>query len=600
MSLVDSWWISDHRRIRTTRRHLICGLAALVLLLVAVPPSSASVAYQPQITNGSDADAGDHPYMAALLSSGVEDRFQAQFCGGAVIDPEWVLTAAHCVVSDGEVAPADSIDVLIGSVDLTRDDGERIGVRTIVAHPDYDEVSMQNDLALLRLDAATTAETLPWATDGQLEAAGTTVTLTGWGGTSTDQDDQTFASRLQVADMPIISDAECATQLEGSFDALTMLCAGDPEDDADGGIDACQGDSGGPLVATEPNGTRVQVGIVSFGPTCGFTPSAYTRVSTYVDLIEATVGGGEPIDDPNDGVERVSGANRFATAAALATDRFTSGVPAAFVVTGRGFADALASAAAAAALGGPILLTEQSSLPSETRDALDALAPGEIIVVGGSGAVSDAVLAELGGFAPTRRIAGTSRYDTAAALAQDAFPTPVGDEGLSLFLASGESFADALSGAAAAASSPPTPLLLTAAGALPDATRAELLRQRTPGVFILGGPAAVSQAVEDEVVSLGIEVIRLAGDDRYETSAAIVDAVFGTSDEVLVATGANFPDGLVAGSLGLPLLLLPASGIPAATADAITAREPSVATILGGSGAVSNDQARRLAQLLAS
>ena len=594
MGLVRSRRIRHHRRIRTVTRHLLCGLAALVLLVVAVPPTRAAVTYDPQITNGSDAAVGEVPYIAALLSSGVEDRFQAQFCGGAVIDPEWVLTAAHCVVSDGELTPADGIDVLLGAVDLSSDDGDRIALSEIVAHPDYDESSMQNDLALLHLAAPTATETLAWATDTLLETAGTTVTLAGWGGLTTDQADQVYARVLQVADMPILAAAVCLTEVFG-FDTGTMLCAGAPEDDDDGGIDACQGDSGGPLVATEPDGTRVQVGIVSFGPTCGFTPTAYTRVSTYAGFIEATVGAEQP-----DGVERVSGANRFATAAALATDRFEAGVPAVFVVTGRGYADALASAAAASAFGGPVLLSERDTLPAETRAAVETLAPGEVVVVGGPGAVSDAVLAQLGQLAPTSRIAGTSRYDTAAELSKAAFPTPVGDEGLPVFLASGESFADALSGAAAAASSPATPLLLTQPGSLPAATRDELVRQHPPAVYVLGGTAAVSRAVEEAITALGIEVVRLAGSDRYETSAAIVDAVFGASDEVLVATGADFPDGLVAGSLGLPLLLVPSTGIPAATADAFSARQPSTATILGGSGAVSNEQARRLSALLAA
>ena len=592
MVLFASRWVRHHRRIRTRSRPLVCGLAALLLLVVAVPSARAAVVYEPQITNGEDADAGAFPYMVALLSSGVEDRFQAQFCGGSVIAAEWVLTAAHCVVSEGELSPADAIDVLIGSVNLLAADGDRVAVSEIVAHPEYDESTMQNDLALLHLATATAAEPLPWATDGVFEAGGTTVTLTGWGGLTTDQDDQTYATRLQVADMPIVDDDECATELGSDFDAVAMLCAGAPEDDADGGIDACQGDSGGPLVATDPDGDRVQVGIVSFGPTCGFTLSAYTRVSTYAGFIESTIGAGL------EGVERVSGANRFATAAALATARFEPGVSAAFVVTGRGFADALASAAAASALGGPVLLSERETLPTETSDALTDLAPGEIIVVGGPGAVSDAVLAELGDLAPTTRVAGASRYETAVALSELVFPTPVGDEGLPLFVASGEGFADALSGAAAAASSPTTPLLLTQAGALPEATRAELQRQHPPSVYVLGGTGAVSEAVVEEITALGIEVVRLAGSNRYETSAAIVDAVFGTSDEVLVATGTDFPDGLVAGSLGLPLLLLPSSGIPAATADAFTAREPTSTLILGGTGAVSDDQARRLAALL--
>ena len=587
-------------------------LAALLVLLVL--PSAAGAARQPKITNGQNASAGEYPYMVALVSSGTDDDFQGQFCGGSIIDALWILTAAHCVVSNGDVAPADSIDVLVGARDLSADEGTRIPAAEIVAHPDYDESTTANDVALIRLSAATALAPveLAGAGDAELYDDGTVATLTGWGGTSSDLDNQEYAEILQEATMPVIGDAECVDLLNehdgesgAAYDPVSMMCAGAPEDDADGGVDACFGDSGGPLVVTD-NGVRVQIGIVSWGPTCGNTPSAYSRVLTYTAYINEVVetGGNPAPDDGNDGrldnTERIAGGSRVATAAEVAERFFTAPVDAAFVVTAASYPDALASAPAALTFGAPVLLTDRDVLSSETAVALDALEPGIIYVVGGGGAVSSGVLSQLQQYTAgdVVRVAGTNRYETAVALSQLAFPDGLGDAS-TVMLASGETFADALSGAAAAAVEPSVPLLLTARDGLSPSTRDELLRLQPQQLVILGGTAAVSAAVESELAAMGFDVDRVAGGDRYETSAEIVERFFGLTDSVLVATGVNFPDGLVGGALGLPLVLVPPGGaVPGHTASAIEGRGATQLYVLGGTGAISDAQAYALDELV--
>ena len=189
-------------------------------------------------------------------------------------------------------------------------------------------------------------------------------------------------------------------------------------------------------------------------------------------------------------VTRLSGANRFETAAALARF-FATDAPVAFVATGRGFADALAGGAAAAHIGAPILLTERDSLPAATADALRSLGVGEIIVLGGDFAVSPAVLDALRAIIPNvRRISGPDRFATATAIAADAFPSSLS----ATYLATGGNFPDALAGAAAAGLSG-SPLMLTQQNCVPVPVR-DLIEERDPELIVLlGGEAALGSGV---------------------------------------------------------------------------------------------------------
>lgn len=288
---------------------------------------------------------------------------------------------------------------------------------------------------------------------------------------------------------------------------------------------------------------------------------------------------------------RVAGVNRYATAAELVAGRWSEGVNAVYLVNGSSFADALSAAPAAGSAEGPVLLTAQDALPPETAAALEELRPATVVVVGGPAAVSEAVFEAVREFTPgtVTRVAGADRYATSAALSRAAFPD-LPDALRTVFVASGESFADALGGSAAASGDPSTPLLLTARDVLPTATASELERLDPDEIVIVGGTGAVGAGVEQALRAIA-PVTRHAGVDRYETAAIIAEETFRSVPEVLVATGTGFADGLVAGALGAPLLLVPRGSVPERVLDALEEIVPAKVTVLGGTAVVTDEQA---------
>jgi putative cell wall-binding protein len=265
-----------------------------------------------------------------------------------------------------------------------------------------------------------------------------------------------------------------------------------------------------------------------------------------------------------------------------------------YLATGAAAADALAAGPAAARLDAPVLLTAASGLPAATAVQLRRLRPAEIVVVGGATAVADEVLAQLQAFASVRRLAGNDRYQTAAAVARDAFPgtVPV------VYVASGGGFADALAGGPAAAHEG-APLLLTARDALPAAT-AEALEALAPErIVVLGGEAAVGAGVQARLGAYAARVERLAGEDRELTAAAVAERVFPTGSDpagsvatAFIATGVDFPDALAGGPAaargGGPLLLTGPGGLSAASAAQLRRLRPRSVAVLGGAAALSD------------
>jgi glucose/arabinose dehydrogenase/putative cell wall-binding protein len=294
---------------------------------------------------------------------------------------------------------------------------------------------------------------------------------------------------------------------------------------------------------------------------------------------------------------RVAGIDRFETAARVSAATFDAGVDVAYVATGLDFADALAAGPAAARRGGPVLLVARGSVPEPTADELRRLQPGRITVLGGPAAVSDSVVDQLDAYTegPVERLAGRDRFATAAAVSAATFPAGVPVA----YVATGEQFPDALSGGAAAAAAG-APVLLVWADRLPAATADELLRLQPGRIVLLGGPAAVSEAIARELAGFTEgPVERVAGPDRFATSAAASRHGFASASTVYVATGFAFPDALAgvpaAAAEAGPLLLVPRSCVPDPVWEEIRRLGADSMVILGGTGAVGEAVERLIA-----
>ena len=185
-------------------------------------------------------------------------------------------------------------------------------------------------------------------------------------------------------------------------------------------------------------------------------------------------------------VQRLWGADRFATAAAVSQAAYPGGATNVMVATGRNFPDALAGSAAAGNLAMPVLLVETDSIPASTLSEIDRLNPQKIYVLGGAAVVSDAVLTQLQPYAATgevERLFGADRYATAAAISAEFYAPNVP----AAFIAVGTGFADALAGGPAAALND-SPLLLVRTDTIPDATSAELSRLQPQQIYIWAAP----------------------------------------------------------------------------------------------------------------
>ena len=299
---------------------------------------------------------------------------------------------------------------------------------------------------------------------------------------------------------------------------------------------------------------------------------------------------------------RIGGATRYQTAINISEANFAK-ADTVIIASGASFPDALAAAPLAGALDAPVLLTPRNHLPAGLAQEIIRLQATNVIIIGGSGAVSEVVEAELAGIglASLDRLAGADRYATASLVAQTV-ATMNQLDGLAprvAFICRGDAFPDALA-ASPLAYRHRIPILLTRSTTLPSATALawSVLSANNDFAYVIGGEGAVREDVLQQFAESSatgqIRYRRFAGSNRYATAADLVMGWMPSYDTLGLATGQSFPDALAGGAAtgywSGALLLTPSNSLATSTTAALQQIGPHVMDMqaYGGTGALSD------------
>ena len=528
------------------------------------------------------------------------------------------------MVSDGKVtakAPAEVCE-------------EAIGIRV---HTEYDDGALSEISGVLEVlggevsaSAGTEGNTgkgkmYAIAADTLLEVSGGSVSAVG--GDTDEYSSGIYAYKLAVSGGSVTAAAGEAAAEEGSSDgiwayimdmsggkvaakstasAAAWINAIDIYEDYDENGDAIEGTgalrmTGGSITAQCDSGVSnadhsaiwagsVGVGGITLGSTHELKGAQESYTAGMNSLRQATVGVPVVIKVTSGNgdaeIHRIAGDNRIATAIKISKMGWNR-AETVIIACSESYPDALAGAPLAKALGAPILLCSSKELSGAVSAELERLNASEVVILGGTAAISQQTENELAQKYLIERVYGNDRSQTAAKIAQKLSSTKK-----TAFLVSSNSFADALSVSSAAALSSAPILYVNADGTIPEATREALQQLDCSKAYIIGGTAAIGSNAETELADMGIEYERVFGSSRYQTSTAVYErfsSVFGSTG-VSVATGKNFPDALAGAAFaaknGMPVFLVD-DAMPKEAVERIRAIDFDRLYIFGGESAVS-------------
>jgi len=246
-----------------------------------------------RIVGGTPTKVNAYPWVVALIAKVKQSNgatTYAQFCGGSLLNANYIVSAAHCFYDTGVTAAMTMVS--LGDDDLStvsETSSVSRSISTITLHPSYNSKTQNNDISILRMSTPVTFTDnirpicLPPKT---FNPQGKTGTVAGWGTTS---ENGASSTKLLEVSLPVIPQSTCTAEY-GSGITSNMFCAGY----AEGKKDSCQGDSGGPFFyKCKSNGRYMQLGIVSFGNGCakaGFA-GVYASIMSLFDFITSNTGG---------------------------------------------------------------------------------------------------------------------------------------------------------------------------------------------------------------------------------------------------------------------------------------------------------------------